>query len=1622
MIQVNFDPSSLMQIKEDVDLPCNIVSSITGVSWKAGVAIPATLTGETAKNTLYPWRWNNDLPEFIRVYWLKLAGSKYEVISYDDLKYEPASTTSTDRALLVDHFEYVVNERIFSKVVAGELISSEIEMDYSQKNATTIEIGESMTVPDTTVTGFFTSAISQFAQRLAPLNEQLGLVFFHELKNLKPPTGTVAFTAFPLHKTATSRWSIATTAKPTLHKEDHFILEYNKIDTIARTGYSPVTLLPKISPDSPIKLRDKEGNFLGIVEVGVSDCEAWESSVVSACGKFFDLPRLFEHFLHKNKAHLIYKEPNPAKEYLDWVTQLNDFLFCSMRDASGFGHRTESDGVNMLQRVAIAYCNVLYPEIESLGYVAQKEYWQLYEKVNTALNKKLATELDPAYKIDVWKTTFGKIVRDARIKLDANILELVKQLNFVAPDLPGPGKNEPVINGHVTKWLDTWHKFLRFLQDDHVLQQRIMYAQWEELTLSDVFIVEAILKDKIPEYDKMDWLEKIFSEAGEPRVLQKEAISEKYKFETLDSAGKGSLPDVDELAKDCNKAMIKYIEGRIDAGQQEFFPIVSDPFSKPPIGISLELSWTQFLLFVKTEPKPAGAIKPVIVETIQSPTPTPARLQLRVDNSGSSVHFNDKDDLNDEIAGHIVLMKRSHTMNVNDLRPQDSWRYLNWARVQSIKANNIVSDFVDRYLVPAFVPENNNHKTEFLELDNEKLSLVAGHETFADGEGLPDDINQKATGYFKYQFDHFSPGLTSAYALWYGYHYGFHGFVSLNSGVLPTILRDGQHLNVPTLSPVLVDNIKTYRHFRRVPVSKLRVEALQIVDGKEKNIGVVPKEFMPLAFELPEWKSNLQLKPVINTSGTLADGYHDDEEPAKVIKTDQSYYLLADELGGKNNYIQKAVKLKLRKPTTSFWNWYAWLGQDANKPYSTSSGITTSFAKKALEAELAIRDRIEKDPKFNGEGHLCDPAVDQKILVIVDRLFPDHVEVGRFFIDFGISGYLDDPMQNVTVSIGNKRTISGSNVTIMKGDVVRLQSHALIPKQYFDQNVAPLNNQKFHNWMKDVMCVKKQDGSLEEFNDCYLTQPVESWFEAATPLSMNEEDLWTNLEVGSEEEKVFVMINKHSANYSQMAYGSRMEVKHQVWSWNGRLDNSDLLIPSLAEGKLDPVRGTLPHETTLAMRWEAWAFSDRPDFSTIVHETNVSAERVSTPLPGPIKQVLFTDGRPGEERAIYYRFTATLHCRYESLGPAFISSTNAAVKVDGVPSPWKRYLRKCTLSKQLPKPSIRFIIPLTKSIKESGELNKIYSAPLLVVLNDRWFSQAGLAERLKIGIDKVETNSDTTSSKGKSYLLAGNDPILSGEQLGEVLKKGEKFIFKPEGPVGFTFDFAAQTPRLLGCGFVLHVPDLSTEVAAGTDGDMITNQLKPWSMMQIGVRRELQPEFCEKGVAVPSLNSEWTAKEWVQFLPAIDSFIPGSWRKKVSLDGHIALKKVGLKITFEPGDKLPVFDDVFEERMQRFAIITEKVYDIGGQPSERYLATYKYDLKNGEFTPDVGEHIKDFSGVEFGYVRLMLVRSYNDNETEPVWKRLFGESAVGKTDMSGVENDPTAAIPLISERVSFKIE
>jgi hypothetical protein len=977
--------------------------------------------------------------------------------------------------------------------------------------------------------------------------------------------------------------------------------------------------------------------------------------------------------------------------------------------------------------------------------------------------------------------------------------------------------------------------------------------------------------------------------------------------------------------------------------------------------------------------------------------------------------------LPNEISGHIILCRRSDKRNKSYFTSE--WKYLNWAKVilEQENAINLEKD----YLIPAFLPRINGVQKTSFQLSNESLSLVAGHNSFLNKD------EGKISG-FKYVFG--NPELTEtedikqfvppAPALWYGYQYEFAGFVALNSGILPDSLQNGKW-NIPKTEEIRIaeDNITRYHHLRKVPIGLPNIEIFTDAENK-------------IVYQNKFLNTPLLINELLNNSDS---GDQTRDEPVKA-------FLLS-----KDDTKQSQITIEVDKPYTNFWNWYAWKGAQTKKEKINVAGAELTIFSLALQEEAKIKENtysnsLNEFERKNGipvkvekNRYLCEPAIDDEIKIEIEQYFPKLADPPK---NLSLKVKQKDGISikdNFTIKVeGDALTVKGKTISIPIGTICKISIYCKVLKSHFEGD-----DHMFHPWMYQHIAGKDKSGTALEKGTFYLTNPEIIYVETAIQsddifkpgaTKENFESLLYNaLQPGYTNTNEYGVICKfESENNNQIKYFSRSEVRHQAWNWNGRLF-ADLEVNK----RLDPEN---KGETTAAMKWEAWEFADRPDFTALVSESSLTANNNME----NVNQILFKDVRPQNDaqKAHYFRFGMKLYNRYESIGPGYDKPIMA--KDSDI---WKRLIKPLQILEQstfkLPRPAIRFAIPLTDALQTKNDSDhKVRAASMMIATYDRCFDEAGLAEQFEIGIE--------VAASDENYLQTGEDPILSSKAMGAIdnenvitqSEDGRKFVvFKPIGPAALTFDSNAQSPKIVGSTFILNVEDIQKVLPLGS-------KLNAYAMAKIAIRRVLNENFVfgtdinteGRTDDLKKFNSGWSASEWVQFLPAVNSLIPAEWKTNVGDDNSTSFKlkikelnNIQIAETLVFSGTMPTFDDSFEDRMERYLLLSENITDITGQPVEKYLGVYKWTGKNEpgnlEFKLDDPENLSIQTNEFTGFARLMLVRKTDpafDSDAlkdeakykSSIWEKLFGEERTVKFDQ--IANDPLAAMPLVSKRISIK--
>jgi hypothetical protein len=132
------------------------------------------------------------------------------------------------------------------------------------------------------------------------------------------------------------------------------------------------------------------------------------------------------------------------------------------------------------------------------------------------------------------------------------------------------------------------------------------------------------------------------------------------------------------------------------------------------------------------------------------------------------------------------------------------------------------------------------------------------------------------------------------------------------------------------------------------------------------------------------------------------------------------------------------------------------------------------------------------------------------------------------------------------------------------------------------------------------------------------------------------------------------------------------------------------------------------------------------------------------------------------------------------------------------------------------------------------------------------------------------------------------------------------------------------------------------------------------------------------------------------------------------------------------GEPITGFDTGFENQFERWLVLSERISDIKGQPTERYCATFVQDgvLKNQSFISR--ENLSNLTKSGEGYLRLVLVRRPapigNDGSVNPAtaparpnpWHDLF--ASIQDPAQIAVMDDAPCGAPIVTSRVAVTFE
>ena len=416
--------------------------------------------------------------------------------------------------------------------------------------------------------------------------------------------------------------------------------------------------------------------------------------------------------------------------------------------------------------------------------------------------------------------------------------------------------------------------------------------------------------------------------------------------------------------------------------------------------------------------------------------------------------------------------------------------------------------------------------------------------------------------------------------------------------------------------------------------------------------------------------------------------------------------------------------------------------------------------------------------------------------------------------------------------------------------------------------------------------------------------------------------------------------------------------QEQIWRWNGK--------PSMPEDFVDPATGAssvrLPRPDPAPagehFGWDGIAFHGREDQEHLAVSglLPLLPQRIAdTAVPGDL---IFSDDKSSDARALYFRFSALLRSRYAGAWPGGVVQAGEKLQ-DEVATLWKRHVLPHRLTAPLKKPAIVMILPLLATrggVPDGGD-----SAGVLAIARETCFEQAGLAEKIECEVVEapVYVSDGSIHAGDEKFLQAGYDPTLVA-----VAMSPHTAAVKPpvhiSGPVGLTFDQGSRDPLIVNSLFFIDVDrkvlsTLGPRDAFTNDPPSPLDLARPPAahlFCQLRFRRNLRSgyEVATDPATVPALASDWTEAQWVKFLPDSARLQPadaaGTWkiRRTTGAGGASSDRLANWQ---QPGLGLPEKLSLDKARSHYLFCVTQHDLDAVGRPATQFHSIYWIDKNSG---------------------------------------------------------------------------
>ncbi|WP_148028742.1 hypothetical protein [Burkholderia pseudomallei] len=365
--------------------------------------------------------------------------------------------------------------------------------------------------------------------------------------------------------------------------------------------------------------------------------------------------------------------------------------------------------------------------------------------------------------------------------------------------------------------------------------------------------------------------------------------------------------------------------------------------------------------------------------------------------------------------------------------------------------------------------------------------------------------------------------------------------------------------------------------------------------------------------------------------------------------------------------------------------------------------------------------------------------------------------------------------------------------------------------------------------------------ATETIGDWAIFSAWHARFEVATPNRLSPADLYAHCRaILNDQRDIALTWNRESTTAGQaiaqevlqLDNVGRIRARRQVWHATGRPlpvfpsaspDFDDMTaIEQGPDGSPDP--------TASGVLWDAIGFAERFDSSaTWTGYANIGIQAG--------RQTIAEELAGSETSPRYLRYQIEAEHRYASLylpmmvtdearkmfNPYFAQIANGTE----LQTAWRRAFRPGADLENVPRPAVRLVVPLTRSLQGSTNAT---GADLLVVLNEEIGTTHPLVTQLEAEVEVVHRE---WVNQSVSKLEHGPDPILSGKA------QSGKFVgLSCVGPLGHTFDTDTREPYFVGTSYLVR--------SAGI--------LEAWEFAKLSFRRVLLPEMMEGFYRVPAAN------------------------------------------------------------------------------------------------------------------------------------------------------------------------